>query len=66
MADQAQKRGLLMTQLGFRDGFFFDFGHPKIPLLVIIFPTIENAILGFPAFSGYVMLYIYLYIDIYI
>ena len=56
-----------MTQLGFRDGFFFDFGHPKIPLLVIIFPTIENAILGFPPFSGYIYIYIiYIYICIYI
>jgi len=53
-----------MTQLGFRDGFFFDFGHPKIPLLVIIFPTIENAILVFPPFSGYIIYNIYIYVYI--
>ena len=44
----------------------FDFGHPKIPLLVIIFPTIENAILGFPPFSGYIIIIIYLLLLLYI
>ena len=61
VADQAQKRGLLMTQLGFRDGFVW-FRAPQNPIVGHHFPNNWKCHFGIPSiFRLYINIIIYMY-----
>ena len=74
VADQAQKRGLLMTQLGFRDGFVW-FRAPQNPIVGHHFPNNWKCHFGIPSifrlyyyyllFIIIIIIYLYMYIYIY-